>query len=201
GGDQQSVGGGGGGFGGGGGQGGGGGGGFFSIPPEQTKKIDVALLCLDHGLRDPSSSKPYKLVAATDHIQNPAVIELLKAFGRGELQHDAAQAAAWNLSSGVSWNQLAAKLSGTRRSFSRKPYFSAEAIRAGMDYANEAQRLAVVNADQYRMDKQDSRKPAKSNDDSESRSTTEMKGVAAKYDDAADNRESSSSNASSRGTQ
>src|SRR3990172_259910 len=53
GGGQQS---GGGGFGGGGGgQGGGGGGGLFSIPPEETGKINVALVCLDHGLRNPSS--------------------------------------------------------------------------------------------------------------------------------------------------
>ena len=152
---------GGGGGGGGGGQGGGGGGGFFSIPPEQTTKIDVAVLCLDHGLRDPSSSKPYKMVPASDHIDNPAVIELLKAFGRGELDHDAAQAAAWHLNSDLSWDELAAKLSGTRRSFSRKPYFSADAIRAGMAYANEAQRLAVVNADEYRKDKKDSRATAK----------------------------------------
>ena len=151
GGGQQSSG---GGLGGGGG-GQGGGGGFFSIPPEQTRKIDVALLCLDHGLRDPSSSKPYKMVPASDHIDNPAVVELLKAFGRGELNHDAAQAAAWHLNSGLSWDELAAKLSGTRRSFSRKPYFSADAIRAGMAYATEAQRLAEVNADKYRKDKKD----------------------------------------------
>lgn len=179
GGQQQSVGGGGGGFGGG-GQGGGGGGGFFSVPPEQTKKLDVALLCLDHGLRDPSSSKPYKLVAASAHIDNPAVIELLKAFGRGELQHDAAQAAAWHLNSNMSWDALAAKLSGTKRSFSRKPYFSAAAIRAGMAYANEAQRLAIVNADQYRMDKKELKKPAKEGTEevrSDSRSTTEMDDV------------------------
>ena len=178
GGGQQSTGGGFGG-GGGGGLGGGGGGGFFSIPPEQTKKVDVALLCLDHGLRDPSSSKPYKLVAATDRLDNPAVVELLKAFGRGELNHDAAQAAAWHLNSNVSWEQLAAKLSGTPRSFSRKPYFSAEAIRAGMAYASEAQRLAALNADEYRKAKKDARQSAKDKTQagSESRSTTEMDGV------------------------
>lgn len=173
GGGQQTSG---GGFGGGGG-GAGGGGGFFSVPAEQTRKIDVAMLCLDHGLRDPSSSKPYQMVPADEHLDNPAVIELLKAFGRGELKHDAAQAAAWHLNSGLSWDELAAKLSGTRRSFSRKPYFSAEAIRAGMAYANEAQRLAVVNADQYRKNRKDAPATVKTEESSESRSTTEMKGV------------------------
>jgi hypothetical protein len=134
GGGQQS---GGGGFGGG-GQGGGGGGGLFSIPPEETGKINVAMVCLDHGLRNPSSSKPYKIVPAEEHIDRPAVIELLKAFGRGELDHGAAQAATWNLNSDMSWDALAAKQTGTARNINRSPYFSAAQIRAGMAYANEA---------------------------------------------------------------
>jgi hypothetical protein len=138
GGGQQS---GGGGFGGG-GQGGGGGGGVFSIPPEETAKINVELVCLDHGLRDPSSSKPYKLVPAAEHIDKPAVIELLKAVGRGELEHGAAQAAAWNLNSDMPWNALAAKQTGTIRNIHRSPYFSADQIRAGMAYAQEATRRA-----------------------------------------------------------
>jgi hypothetical protein len=147
GGGQQSVGGGLGG--GGGGLGGGGGGGFFSIPPEQTKKINVSVVCLDHGLQNPSSSNPYKIVPAEDHLDRPAVIELLKAFGRGELQHGATQAAAWHLNSDVSWNELSAKLQGTRRSLRRPPYFSREEIQAGMAYATEAGRLAEANAEEY----------------------------------------------------
>jgi len=140
GGGNQSAG---GGFGGGGqGGGGGGGGGLFSVPPEETGKIDVALVCLDHGLRDPSSSKPYKIVPADEHLDRPAVIELLKAFGRGELQHGAAQAAVWHLNSDMNWQQLAAKLQGTRRNFRRPPYFSPAEIRAGMAYAHEATRRA-----------------------------------------------------------
>jgi hypothetical protein len=148
GGGQQSVGGGLGG--GGGGVGGGGGGGFFSIPTERTAKINVAVVCLDHGLQNPSSSNPYKIVPAEDHLDRPAVIELLKAYGRGELQHGATQAAAWHLNSDVSWQELSAKLQGTRRSPRRPPYFSREEIQAGMAYATEAGRLAQVNADEYR---------------------------------------------------
>lgn len=125
------------------GGGGGGGGGVFSIPPDTTKRLDVPVLCLDHGLRDPSSSKPYNLVPASAHIDRPAVVELLKAFGRGELQHGAAQAATWHLNSDVSWEELATKLTGTRRNINRSPYFSRNEIRAGLAYANEATRLAA----------------------------------------------------------
>ena len=149
GGGQQSVGGGGLG-GGGGGIGGGRGGGVFSIPPEETRKINAPVVCLDHGLRNPSSSKPYKLVPASEHVAQPAVVELLKAFGRGELQHGAAQAAAWNLNSGVTWDELVAKRQGTRRTPSRQPYFSQQQIEAALAYAGEATRLAHQNAEEYR---------------------------------------------------
>jgi hypothetical protein len=148
GGGQQSVGGGFGG-GGGGGIGGGGGGGVFSIPPEETAKLNVPVVCLDHGLRNPSSSRPYRIVPADEHLDKPAVIELLKAFGSGELDHQSVQAAAWHLNNDMSWEQLAAKLQGTRRSPSRPPYFSRQQLQAGVRYANEATRLAQLNAESY----------------------------------------------------
>ncbi len=173
GGGQQSVGGGGGGGGLGGGGGGGGGGGFFSVPPEKTAKIDIAVVCLDHGLRDPSSSAPYKMVPADSHVDRPAVVELLKAFGRGELNHAATQAAAWHLNSNLSWQQLAAKQQGTKRSFRRPPYFSADEIRIGMTYATEAQRLAEANADEYKRAKKERAEKAIKSDSSDVRSTTD----------------------------
>jgi hypothetical protein len=177
GGGQQSVGGGLGGGGGGLGGGGlgGGGGGIFSVPPEKTAKINVPVVCLDHGLRTPSASNKYKMVPAEEHLDRPAVVELLKAFGRGELQHGATQAAAWHLNSDLSWNELAAKLQGTRRSIRRPPYFSREEIQAGMAYSNEAVRLAEANAALYARDNGqhsgDIATDAQS--DSEARSTSE----------------------------
>jgi hypothetical protein len=177
GGGQQSVGGGGLGGGGGGGLGGGGGGGgggFFSIPAEKTAKINVAVVCLDHGLRDPSSSAPYKLVPVDEHVKSPAVAELLKAFGSGELNHAAVQAAAWHLNNDLSWNELAAKLQGTRRSPSRPPYFTQEQIRAGMAYASEATRLGEQNAEEYRLAKEERERAEKERElkASEERSTS-----------------------------
>jgi hypothetical protein len=175
GGQQQQVGGGGGGLGGGGQGGGGGGGGFFSVPPEETAKINFELVCLDHGLRSPNGSSAYRIVPATEHL-DPAVVELLKAFGRGELQRGAVQAAAWHLNSGLSWDELASKLQGTRRSGpNRAPYFTAADIRAGQAYASEATRLAELNADEYvALKKARAEKAAKAKtDSSEARSTTD----------------------------
>lgn len=135
----QSVGGGGGGGLGGGGRGGGGGGGF-NIAPEKIGRIDLPLLCLDHGLRDPSSSKPYEIRPIEDRIDRPAVIEVVKAFAQGKLLRGAAQAAVWHLNSDVSWEELDAKLTGTKRNVVRQPYFSAQEMRAARAIAYEAQR-------------------------------------------------------------
>ena len=143
GGGSQSMGGGGGGMGGGMGGGGmGGGGGVFSVPAERVTKINVPLLCLDHGKKDPSSSKPYELRPVDPSSDRPEVIELLKAFGNGQLQHNAAQAAAWHLNNDMTWQELGTKLTGTARSISRSPYFSRFELQAAYSYAAEANRLA-----------------------------------------------------------
>lgn len=111
--------------------------------------MSVNLLCLDHGKRIPSPKKPYRLVRAEEHLSSkPEVIELLAAFGRGELQRGAAQAAVWHANSEVSWAELAAKLTGTVRSFSRSPYFSRYEIDAAMAYYGEALRRAAQRIDE-----------------------------------------------------
>jgi hypothetical protein len=152
GGGQQSVGGGGGGFGGrggggggrgggGGGRGGGGGGrrGGFSVPPEKVVRVDVPLLCLDHGLREPSSSKPYSIRPIENYISDPAVIAIVGRYASGDLPTGAAQAAVWNLNSGTEWSELAAKQTGTERNIVREPYFSREELQTAQSIAEQAQ--------------------------------------------------------------
>ena len=119
----------------------GGGGGAFNIPPERITRVDVPLLCLDHGLRDPSSSKPYEIRPIEDVVSSPALIEIVKAYANGELPRGASQAAAWHINSEVSWNELASKLTGTVRSFNRSSYFSRQEIQAAMAIVNRAETM------------------------------------------------------------
>lgn len=111
GGGQQGIGGGfgGGGFGGGGFGGGGFGGGFFNVAPERVGKIKVATVCLEHGKDDPNPRTPYTIVPIDKFTDKPEVVELCKMLGRGEIPQSAAQAAAWHLTDGLSWAELAAK--------------------------------------------------------------------------------------------
>jgi hypothetical protein len=112
GGQNQAAGGGfgGGGIGGGGGLGGGGGGGgFFSVPPEQIARIPYQSVCLEHGKAEPRPQVKYKLIAPEQYSSDPKVHELLKMVGTGRLNKASAQAAAWHLASGMSWEELASK--------------------------------------------------------------------------------------------
>jgi hypothetical protein len=75
----------------------------------------------------------------------------------------------------MSWEQLTAKLQGTRRSTSRPPYFTRQELQAAMAYANEAKRLADANAEQYAKNKKErAERLAKARaTNSEDRSTTD----------------------------
>ncbi len=111
----QGMGGGGGGMGGGmGGMGGGmggmgGGGGFFSVAPQKVTKVKVPCVCLEHAKPDPTPRMKYKIVPIETLTKDANVIEVCKMLGNGEIPQNAAQAAAWNLANGLSWQELAAK--------------------------------------------------------------------------------------------
>jgi hypothetical protein len=100
------------------------GGGFFNVGPEKAGKIKVVLVCLDHGKKDPSPQVPYQLVPVASYAKNDQVAELVKMLSRGEIDQRSAQAAAWNLQNGLSWEQLVAKIGVKHLNGSVEPYFT-----------------------------------------------------------------------------
>jgi hypothetical protein len=98
---------------------------------------------MDHGLREPSSSKPYAIVPIENVIKDPAVIEVIAAYANGDLPTGAAQAAIWNMNSEVSFEELSQKLTGTARSIVREPYFSRDEIQTAMAIVNEAREVTA----------------------------------------------------------
>lgn len=51
----------------------------------------------------------YKIVPIETLTKDQNVIEVCKMLGYGEIPQNAAQAAAWNLANGMSWQELAVK--------------------------------------------------------------------------------------------
>ena len=141
----QGLGGGGGGFGGGGGGlgGGGGGGGFFNVAPEKVGKIKVTTVCLEHGKDDPNPRIAYELRPIESFIEDAKVIELVKMVSRGEIDQHSAQAAAWHLANGMSWQELAQKVGRKHLNGATEPYFT----RAHLERALAATKAAVERAE------------------------------------------------------
>ena len=71
--------------------------------------LKVTTVCLEHGKPEPSPRYPYKLTEVESFSSDPKLALVLERLGRGELPQKVAQAAAWHLSSGLSWEQLAAE--------------------------------------------------------------------------------------------
>jgi hypothetical protein len=140
---NQSMG---GGMGGMGGMGGGGmGGGFMNVAPEKVAQLKVPTVCLEHGKAEPRAAIPYEIKPIDSFTQKAGVKELCQMLGSGKIDQRAAQAAAWNLSSGMSWEQLSAKHYRYSNG-GESPYFSQAQIRAAMELAGNAQRQATENA-------------------------------------------------------
>jgi hypothetical protein len=110
GGGMMGGGGGGGGQGMGGGMGGGGGmdmgGGMFRVEADKPRKMPVATLCLEHGKLDPTPRMTYKVVPLEVVNSDPQINELCKLLGKGKVSQNSAQAAAWHLANGLSWQEL-----------------------------------------------------------------------------------------------
>jgi hypothetical protein len=103
---------------------GGGGGGAFSIPPEKTRVFRVTTVCLEHGKPEPSSRYPYKLSPLDSFSTDPKLAVVLESLGRGELSQKVAQAAAWHIANGLSWERLAAEKIDHAGGVPDEPYFT-----------------------------------------------------------------------------
>ncbi|MFK7767623.1 MAG: hypothetical protein AB8B55_10420 [Mariniblastus sp.] len=123
-------GGGGGGFGGGGGgnQGGGGGAGIFNIPPGRVGKVAVKIVCLEEGKPDPKTRIAYKIQPLKDFTTNPQIFEMMRMLANDEISQPVAQAAAWNVTDGLSWQRLAVKNRIERMDGSYERYFAPQHI-------------------------------------------------------------------------
>lgn len=130
-----------------GGMGGGGaggmGGGAFSIPPQKTRVLRVATVCLEHGKPEPSPRYPYRLEEITAFSSDPKLAFVLESLSRGEVPQKIAQAAAWHLSNGLSWEKLAAEKIDHAGGVPDEAYFTAAELIAAHRVVEAASRVAA----------------------------------------------------------
>lgn len=120
----------------------GGGGGFFNIGPEKVLKGKVAVVCLEHGKPDPTPRVPYEIVPVSAFTNKPGVSQMLGMLGRGEITQNTAQAAAWHMMDGLSWQELANKVRVKHLNGQTEMWFSPQELQA----ANQVVTVAVKRA-------------------------------------------------------
>ncbi len=107
--------------------------------------LRIATVCLEHGKPEPSSRYPYKLAAIDSFSSDPKLTLVLESFGRGELPQKVAQAAAWHLSNGMSWERLAAEKIDHAGGVPDEAYFApAELMAAQQVVALATQKAAAL---------------------------------------------------------
>ena len=127
---------------GGGGMGGGGfggGGGFFNIPPGRVGKTSLKTFCLEEGKKDPRSRIEYRIQPLTDLNSDPKIFEMCRMLANDEIAQPVAQAAAWNVANGLSWQELFVKNRIERMDGSYERYFHPQHLAI-------AQRVTVASA-------------------------------------------------------
>jgi hypothetical protein len=124
------------------GMGGGGGMGMFNVAPEKVGKFNVTTVCLEHGKGEPNERIPYEIKPLESVSNKPAVVELCRSLGTGQINQRAAQAAAWFLNNGMTWQELAAKRYKHANGTMGESYFSPEQIQTGIQLAKAALKVA-----------------------------------------------------------
>jgi len=118
------------------------GGGMFNVAPGKVGKIKVPTVCLEHGKADPNPRIAYEIRPIEAFTDDKQVAEVCKMLGRREVSQNIAQAAAWHLTDGLSWQELASKDRVKLSNGYTEKYFAPQEIAMAMRVVSEAERRA-----------------------------------------------------------
>lgn len=79
----------------------------LELSPGQQRVFKLACVCLDYGKPDPRPDVPYRLVPLGKEL-DARLADVLREMAAGDCTQIVAQAGAWHLANGLSWDQLAA---------------------------------------------------------------------------------------------
>jgi hypothetical protein len=109
----------------------------FNVPARKAVAVRSPTVCLEYGRREPTPRIPYRLVALDAVSPDPKLAVVLGGLATGHVSQKVAQAAAWHLSSGRTWEQLAAEVIDQAGGDPDIPFFSAAELAA-------AQRVVAI---------------------------------------------------------
>jgi len=113
---------------------------LMNLPPKRTVELKLATVCLEHGKPNPKPTIRYELRPVDKAVSDPVLQELLCLMGRKPVPYLVAQAAAWHLGSGKTWEDL--RQMPTSQLAPGMPVFSPKDLRAAKALVEEAKGLA-----------------------------------------------------------
>jgi len=118
----------------------------FTVMAGKTLAVRVPTVCLEYGRREPTPRMPYRLEPLAKASQDPRVALILGGLATGQLSQKVAQAAAWHLASGRTWEQLAAEVIDRAGGDPDLPVFSAAELTAAKRAVEIATKLTASAA-------------------------------------------------------
>ena len=127
------------------------GGGMFRIAPDRPTKLTVPCVCLEHGKLDPTPRMTYKVVPL-NRSPDPR-LPLCSLLGQGLVPQNTAQAAAWHMANGLSWDELAVKNRIESRYTGNVRFFSRLELQAAYRAATSIDQWVAESQDQAAEDR------------------------------------------------
>jgi hypothetical protein len=118
----------------------------FNIPPEKVAQLRLPTVCLDHGHPDPRPAMRYRLLPLTAVSAGKKLALLCRELGRSPTSQRLAQAAAWHLSNGKTWEEMESMVV-RRLARPDQPFFSRDEIQMAKSLV-ESLKLAASNEPQ-----------------------------------------------------
>jgi len=104
----------------------------FLVLPGRTRVVRFPTVCLEHGKAEPTPRVPYRLVELQTFSEDPRLAFVLKALADGRVTQKVAQAAAWHVANGLSWERLAAETIPHLVGIPAEPFFQRAELAAAM---------------------------------------------------------------------
>lgn len=112
----------------------------FDVPAGKTVQFPVTSVCLEYGKLTPNAKMAYLIIPVEKYSRNPVLHELLPLFAKVRVNQDVAQAAAWHVSNGMTWREIAGVMG---QGPVPVPMFDARTLQQANLLVNEATAIAI----------------------------------------------------------
>jgi hypothetical protein len=113
------------------------------LHPGKIRVFRFATVCLEHGKPEPSARMPYRMIALDTWSDEPRLAFVMECLASGVITQKVAQAAAWHIANGLSWERLAAETIDHIGGVPDEPFFTAAELGAARQVVEVAARTTA----------------------------------------------------------